>query len=161
MSRVDHWSDKTGYAAEMRRQTMNFAAAMRGDVAVTADIPHEKVAQLEEELSAVKAENERLRDLVGAPDPLGFKPQKLAQSVAACYGMKLSDLRRQSRNRTAVIARHHAVWLVGETFKYLSLTMLGRIFRRDHTTILYARRKHPTRVALGITMPDPNLDWLA
>jgi chromosomal replication initiator protein len=109
----------------------------------------------------VKAENERLRDLVGAPDPQGFKPQKLAQSVATLYGLKLSALRGMSRDRTAVIARHHAIWLVSKMFPSLSLPRLGQIFRRDHTTILYAKRKHPKRVALCIPMPDPNLDWLA
>jgi hypothetical protein len=120
-----------------------------------------KLAALEQKIAAIKAENDQLRGLVDCSKPQAFRPQKVAQLVAFQYGYKLSDLRGASRSHGVVVARHHAMWLVRETFKYLSQPAIGRMFgNRDHTTVLHACRAHPKRVLHNLTQPDPDLSWL-
>jgi chromosomal replication initiator protein len=122
---------------------------------IVDDVRRDKVSKLEQQLAAVKAENDKLRDLMPTYRA-AFKPQRLAQRVAQMYGFRLSDLRGASRSRGVVIARHHAMWLVKQRFPYLSLPAIGRMFGgRDHTTVLHALREHPKRVARELTMPDP------
>jgi chromosomal replication initiation ATPase DnaA len=128
---------------------------------IVAEVRKDKLTRLEQELAAIKAENDKYRELIDFTHPKAFKPQKLAQLVAIQYGFKLSDLRGASRAQGIVIARHHAMWLVKETFKYLSLPAIGRMFGgRDHTTVLHAIRRHPGRVEMGWTRPDPDVSWI-
>jgi chromosomal replication initiation ATPase DnaA len=125
------------------------------------EVKRDKLAKLEQDIADIKAENDALRDLIKPVHLQAFRPQKVAQLVARTYGFKLSDLRGASRAQGVVIARHHAMWLLHLKFKYLSLPAIGRMFGdRDHTTVLYAIKRHPVRVVAGWTRPDPDLSWL-
>jgi chromosomal replication initiation ATPase DnaA len=128
---------------------------------IAAEVRQDKLTKLEQELAAAKAEADKYRELLDFTHPQAFKPQKLAQLVAIQYGYKLSDLRGASRAQGIVIARHHAIWLIKNTFKYLSLPAIGRMFGgRDHTTILHAIKAHERRVDMGLTLPNPDLSWI-
>jgi chromosomal replication initiation ATPase DnaA len=128
---------------------------------VAVEVRNDKLTKLEQELASTKAEVSKYREFFGFTQPKAFQPQKLAQLVAIQYGYKLSDLRGASRSQGIVIARHHAMWLIKNTFKYLSLPAIGRMFGgRDHTTIMHAVRQHPKRVEQGWTRPDPDLSWI-
>jgi chromosomal replication initiation ATPase DnaA len=118
-----------------------------------------KIVQLEQVIAEERAENGQLREIIGNANHVAFKPQKIAQQVAALYGLRLSQLRGVSRAKEVVIARHHAIWLVRQTCPHMSLPMIGRMFgKRDHTTVLHALKAHPKRK--DITKPDPDLSWI-
>lgn len=53
-----------------------------------------------------------------------------------------------NRNRELCTVRHHAMWLIREETA-LSLPQIGRLFNRDHTTILSALRRATARLAAG------------
>lgn len=83
---------------------------------------------------------EVLRDLLRAYDRV-VTLDDIQQKVAAHYGIKLADLRGQSRARVVARPRQIAMYLC----KHLttkSLPDIGRAFEgRDHTTVLHAVRK--------------------
>lgn len=71
--------------------------------------------------------------------------QVLIAEIAEAHGISVADLMSRSRKRSCVAARHEAMVRV-----FLEITIggrrlnaceVGRIFRRDHTTILHALRK--------------------
>lgn len=47
----------------------------------------------------------------------------------------------RGRNTRMALARHMAVWLMKQADKLLSLPELGRIFNRDHTTIMHSLKR--------------------
>lgn len=61
--------------------------------------------------------------------------------VARKHGLQYRDIIGKTRRRHIVAARQEAICMAAQA-KPLSLPELGRRFRRDHTTILYALRKH-------------------
>jgi hypothetical protein len=69
-----------------------------------------------------------------------FRAQKIAIAVARKHGLKFSDLRGPSRERHVVAARHEAIKTIRRECNNLSLPAIGRIFNRDHTTVLYVVR---------------------
>lgn len=65
----------------------------------------------------------------------------IIKDVATKYGVPVGVIRGPSRCSEAVEARHRAIVLVHQARPDLSLPAMGRIFNRDHTSILYAIRK--------------------
>lgn len=63
-------------------------------------------------------------------------------SVAAWHGFSLADILGHSRRRDICVARYDAIEAVWYNCRLggnrLSLNVLGRLFNRDHTTILHA-----------------------
>lgn len=67
-------------------------------------------------------------------------PQVLA-ATAAYFNVTLEDLQSKSRNRTLVVARQIAMYLLRELTN-MSLPRIGQEFGgRDHTTVIHADRK--------------------
>lgn len=73
---------------------------------------------------------------------------ELIKQVADKHGISVSDLKSESRNVHIVAIRHEAMALVYEKRPDLSLPQIGKIFGRDHTTVLAAVRK------MGVYRPD-------
>lgn len=69
--------------------------------------------------------------------------------VAAWHGFAYSDIVGPGRTATLVLARQDAMVAVDLALKArgttLSLPALGRIFKRDHTTVLHSLRKRGVR----------------
>lgn len=61
--------------------------------------------------------------------------------VAAKHGVSVTDIKSQTRTLHIVEARHEAMALVYQLRPDLSLPAIGRVFGRDHTTVLHAARK--------------------
>lgn len=61
--------------------------------------------------------------------------------VATKHGVSVTDIKSQTRTLHIVEARHEAMALVYRLRPDLSLPAIGRIFNRDHTSILHAVRK--------------------
>jgi len=78
-------------------------------------------------------------------------------TVAALqHGLKAEDLVGPSRRRSVTAARKHAVKLAMSHCPWMSLTQLGVVFKRDHTTILYlAGRVKRYRAANSVVTEGP------
>lgn len=83
---------------------------------------------------------------------------KIQQAVVEYYKLSMIDLKSDRRYFDVVTARHVAMWLAKElTFR--SLPEIGRIFRRDHTSVLHGIRSVNERMksdSLPITQLTPH-----
>lgn len=66
---------------------------------------------------------------------------EIIRVVAVKHGISVQDIKSESRSRHMVEARHEAMALVYKLRPDLSLPAIGRIFNRDHTSVLNAVRK--------------------
>ncbi len=77
-------------------------------------------------------------------------PKAIIKLVSLKHGVSVDEIMGPSRSVHLVAARHLAIWLVHTHCRWLSTPEVGRIFGRDHTTVLNALRKfapRPTKVA--------------
>lgn len=75
------------------------------------------------------------------PVKLAREPKRIIAQVAAEHGRTVADILGVSRLRVIVEARHDAIAAVHVAHPKMSLPRLGRIFGRDHTTILHVLRR--------------------
>lgn len=81
----------------------------------------------------------RLERAIPKPRPVTpFDARNLIGRVAAWHGFTVDDVLGPSRARPLVQARFDAVAAVKMAYPGMSLPMLGRLFKRDHTTLLHA-----------------------
>lgn len=76
-------------------------------------------------------------EILRQPDAKSFMQiadaRKIIQAVAAEYGVTFAEIVSPRRSRQLVAARQEAVWRVKKQ-TLLSFPMMGRLFRRDHST---------------------------
>jgi hypothetical protein len=78
-----------------------------------------------------------------ANDPLW---KRIAFEVGQTYGVSFREMLSLRRDKVISRARQEAIWRVkNETA--MSIPAIGRRFNRDHTTVIYAVRKHEERMA--------------
>lgn len=84
-----------------------------------------------------------MKDAWGVPVNLlsVASPKVIISLVAAKHGVTAADIVGPSRTRKIVAARHEAIGVVYTHCRQVSLPAIGRLFNRDHTTILHALRK--------------------
>lgn len=103
--------------------------------------------KLQAEIKPVAKTASELDEIVSFYKELDVSAPKLKlasdilKEVSDRVGIPVKTLLGASRNRNIVFARHFAIWVVHNERPDLSLPTLGRIFNRDHTTILHALRK--------------------
>lgn len=73
---------------------------------------------------------------------------EIIKEVAAAHSLVVSDITGTSRLKPIVEARFDAIYRVATERPELSLSAIGRIFCRDHTTMLHALRIHAERNGL-------------
>lgn len=73
---------------------------------------------------------------------------EIQRAVADFFGVALNELKSDRRDRSPAHARQIAMFLARELTLH-SLPMIGRSFRRDHSTILYAIRQVEARRRAG------------
>ena len=73
-----------------------------------------------------------------APIATDESPEAMIASVAKRHRVSPAAITGRSRGRSLVKARYDAIRSVREAFPELSSTDLGRVFKRDHTSILHA-----------------------
>lgn len=85
--------------------------------------------------------------------PFNFLTTPSARNIIALValksGLRVDDITGPRRGRELVAARHHAIRLINSHCPHLSLPAIGRIFNRDHTSILFA---------LGRTKRNPKVN---
>ncbi|TIN80721.1 helix-turn-helix domain-containing protein [Mesorhizobium sp.] len=67
--------------------------------------------------------------------------QQIIADIAHKHGLTYADILSPSRFRNLVTARYEAIAAVKTAKPMYSLLQLGRLFHRDHSTIVYALRK--------------------
>lgn len=100
-----------------------------------------------EALHRTMAEHRRRRqEMTGS---IGADPVALIAMVAAWHGFDAADIYAGNRARDLVEARYDAVAAVYQLCKIdgrqYSTPLLGRLFKRDYTTIIHALRKRGLR----------------
>lgn len=80
--------------------------------------------------------------------PMNFiKPgQQIIREVAEQHGVRVVDMSGPRRDLKIVAARQEAMWRVKMERPDMSLPMIGRLFKRDHTTVLHGIRVHEKRM---------------
>ncbi len=73
--------------------------------------------------------------------------KKIIAQVAALHGLSVREVLSNRRNRPVVEARFDAIKAVADIRPDMSLPQIGRLFGRDHTTILHALRRRGGRRA--------------
>lgn len=76
-------------------------------------------------------------------DTIVEKPsaRSIAERIAIENGVSFGEVLGPSRNRSIVAVRHAAIRAVVNARPDMSLPQIGRVFNRDHTSILHAMRK--------------------
>lgn len=77
--------------------------------------------------------------------------KKIVAATADVYGISITDLMSNRRSPEFTEARHAAMLLAGRCTKW-SYPEIGRFFDRDHTTVMYAKKKLEKK-------PNPGLEY--
>lgn len=89
------------------------------------------------------------------PERLAREPKRIIARVAAEHGFTAADILGRRRQPELVAARHAAVAEVAREHPALTYADIGRIFRRDHSTIVNAMRRAGTPTAPPPERPSP------
>jgi len=77
------------------------------------------------------------------PPPVIVPPKapahRIIAEVAAAHQLTSADLTSPSRKQNLVVARHEAMKRIRAELKY-SYPQIGRLFRRDHSSVIWAVR---------------------
>ena len=76
-----------------------------------------------------------MSELLGNAEPVSVTVDKIFSAVDKKYSVKKSDLTGKSRVKEIANARHIAIYLI-RTLTEMSLPNIGKIFNRDHATIM-------------------------
>jgi chromosomal replication initiation ATPase DnaA len=79
---------------------------------------------------------------------------EIIEKVAAFHGLPTEALTGNSRERVIIEARFDAIKAVADTRPDMSLTQIGKIFNRDHTSILHALKQRGGRTGRDYGSPS-------
>lgn len=83
--------------------------------------------------------------------------RKVIEAVCDRHEITYTDVMSRSRFADVVAARHEAIVAVATAFPWMSLPKIGRVFGRDHTSILHALDKFGVpRRTMGHEARDQN-----
>ncbi len=83
----------------------------------------------------IEMARENIADVISGAEPVKVTQDKIFHAVARKYGVTVEDIRGKRRTREIAQARHVCIYIM-RTVTDLSLPSIGRVFNRDHTTIL-------------------------
>ncbi len=86
-----------------------------------------------------------LSELLGGAEPINVTVDKIFTAVFKKYGIKKEDIVGQKRNKDIAYARHISIYLI-RTITEMSLPNIGKIFNRDHSTVLTSYEKIEKKV---------------
>ncbi len=81
-----------------------------------------------------------LHELLRDKDSFMPSPDAIIEETSKCYGIEVSDIMSASRTKEIATARQVAMYII-RSITQLSLPEIGRIFGRDHTTVLHSIEK--------------------
>ena len=74
-------------------------------------------------------------DLLSGSEPVAVTVDKIVDKVAKKYGITVEDIKGRKRTREIANPRHIAIFIIRKLTD-MSLPAIGRLFNRDHTTIM-------------------------
>ena len=94
-----------------------------------------------------------LSELLGGAEPASVTVDKIFTAIYKKYNVKKEDLLSAKRSKEIAYARHICIYLIREVTE-MSLSNIGDIFNRDHTTIMNSISKIETGI-----ISDPMLAY--
>lgn len=89
----------------------------------------------------------RLSNLEPPSPPAPYaETERILAEVADKHGLTLGDLTGRRVFHRIAHARHEAMWRIARERPHLSLPAIGKLFNRDHTTVIHALRAHERRL---------------
>ena len=76
-----------------------------------------------------------ISELLGGAEPTSVTVEKIFTAIFQRYNIKKEDLVSTKRNKEIAYARHICVYLIREVTE-MSLPNIGKLFGRDHTTVM-------------------------
>lgn len=76
----------------------------------------------------------------------GARARSIVADVAGRHGLTFANLIARGRCRKVVRARQEAMWALRHQPKLYSYPAIGRLFKRDHSTIIHGVAKHAERM---------------
>jgi len=127
------------------KKTLPVSAYSRQQLAIITAEREQIAREVREALAALEREkNERskLNEVVRRELDASTKARDIIETVAARHGVTVAEILGTRRTKPIVNARHAAIVQVCKLRSTLSLPQIGRIFHRDHTTIMHAVCKY-------------------
>ncbi len=100
-----------------------------------------EVAALKQRLSALEGRLDGGGGGLGLPTPGREKLNRIVNEVAEAWNVDAFMVSGQLQQPFIVQPRFAAMWLARRLMPHLSLTQLGRLFDRDHTSVRYGLRR--------------------
>ena len=97
-------------------------------------------SKIRKEAVTVELVKEVMTNFTGAA-PIKVAVDDVIRHVSAAYGLKISDVRGDKRNRTVVLPRQVAMYICREFLKMSYPEIGGRFGGKNHTTVISACRK--------------------
>ena len=136
---------KAHYKAVNDRLVNGTPAKPKAPTAVIAEDISEVMRRLRLVARQPSFKEVEVREKEFTPKPGPFEAKKIIAHVAAKHDLKAEEILGEGKSRPIVTARWEAILLVHRTNPGWSLPKLGRIFKRDHTSILNALRQMGAR----------------
>ena len=76
-----------------------------------------------------------ISDMISASEPVSVTVDRILECVSRHYGISVEELKGRARTKDIASTRHTAIYLI-RTLTGMSLPAIGKLFGRDHTTIL-------------------------
>jgi chromosomal replication initiator protein len=89
--------------------------------------------------------HECISELLGGAEPISVTVEKIFGTVFRKYGVAKDAVTGKSRNKDIANARHIAIYLIRELTE-MSFPNIGKIFERDHSTIISSYNLVATKV---------------
>lgn len=109
-----------------------------------------RMVKLDRDITALMAEQAAiwaaLRNLGGEPRTTQGQVRQIIELVAREWRVTVEDILSDRRQRPIAQARHVAIWLARHC-TLLSAPVIGRVFRRDHTSVLHG--VHAVELRIG------------
>ena len=81
-----------------------------------------------------------LQELIRDTNSFMPSPEAIIEETGKCFGIAVADILSSSRTKEVANARQVAMYIIRQLTK-LSLPEIGRIFGRDHTTVIHSLEK--------------------
>ena len=94
-----------------------------------------------------------INELLGGAEPTSVTVEKIFSSMYQKYGVKKEELISTKRTKEIALARHITIYIIREVTE-MSLPNIGKIFNRDHSTIISSIETIERRI-----MSDAMLDY--
>jgi len=121
---------------------------------VLEDLKDLKDFALQGEPHEMEQETAKVEDSCLSNGGFAQREANVLKKVAKYFGVSLEDLLGQSRKKDFALPRHLSMYLLHCEDKF-SLTRIGNLFNRDHTSILYAAEK----IKKAISKKDPEVEF--